>query len=361
MSVKDRYIRILSAWLNQFSRRFYYYTKGIASLLINYSIYFFRRIVLFESDQQARRLDDTVYLTYVENKALLKSPQFHLVEPKATRANIFTETPLTFDNLHVHGLWIGTEVSKIELLTIKSFIAQGHVFHLWVYDKLVTPLPQALIVEDANEIIPAEKVFRYKHVNKYGHGKGSVSGFSDIFRYKLLYERGGWWTDMDVTCLKPLNASSPYFFRKHQTLAMVGNVMKVPAKTQLMKDCYEETLMEVNEDNTDWHKPIEILVRHVYSNQLQEYITSDISNLDDWKEIVAFIAGSHQFPESYRFLHWMNEEWRSREIDKNDLRYRSSLGKIMHQYGLIETPSNQLSLLLNDFRHLILKRIYYYS
>lgn len=361
MSVKERYIRVTTAWARQLSRRLYYYIKGAVSLPVNYGIYFFRRLVLLQSDQWARRLSNDAYLTFVETKAQLKSPRFQLVEPLANRANAFIDGPLTPDNLHVHGLWIGTELSKLEILTIKSFLAQGHVFHLWVYDPIVTPLPEGTIVENANEIIPQERVFRYKHVNKYGHGKGSVSGFSDIFRYKLLYDKGGWWTDMDVTCLLPLNAASPYFFRKHQTLDMVGNVMKTPAGAPLMLACYEEASREVNEENTDWHKPIEILNKHVRLNKLQKYITAHVSNLDDWKEIVAFIVGNEKLPPSYRFIHWMNEEWRSREIDKNDLRYRSCLGQIMKHYHLIDYPDNELAILLNDFRHLVWKRIYYYS
>ena len=32
---------------------------------------------------------------------------------------------------------------------------------------------------------------------------GSLAAFSNLFRYKLLLERGGWWVDTDVICLRP--------------------------------------------------------------------------------------------------------------------------------------------------------------
>lgn len=356
----NRYKRVLKEQSRQLIRRLFFYSKGIVSLTVNYAIYFFRRVILLQSDQWARRMNDAEYLAYIENRAILMSPKFELVEPSAGQ-NVFIEGALTPDNLHVHSLWIGSELSKIEILTIKSYIAQGHIFHLWVYDKINTPLPDGVVLENANEIIPQKHVFRYKYVNKYGHGKGSVSGFSDIFRYKLLYTKGGWWTDMDVTCLQPLNVSTPYFFRKHQTLALVGNVMKAPPASPVMLACFEEAFREVNEENTDWHKPIEILNKHVQENALEKYIYAHVSNLDDWKEITAFIVGNEPLPPNYRFIHWMNEEWRSREIDKNDLRYRSRLGKIMVQYGLLQFPQSNFALAINDFKHLIWKRIYYYS
>ncbi len=118
--------------------------------------------------------------------------------------------------------------------------------------------------------------------------------------------------------------------------------------------------VEVNGDNSDWHKPIDVLIKQVYKNKLERYISSDASNLDDCKEIIACIAGCKRFPNSYRFVHWINEEWGSMKINKNDLRHRSSLGRRIHHYNLMEVPTNQLSLLLNDFKHLILNRFYYH-
>ena len=51
------------------------------------------------------------------------------------------------DNLVVHGMWIGERLSKLELLTIRSFLHHGHEFHLWLYDPLDTPLPSEVVIE----------------------------------------------------------------------------------------------------------------------------------------------------------------------------------------------------------------------
>jgi hypothetical protein len=118
---------------------------------------------------------------------------------------------LSKDNRIVHGLWIGETLGKMELLTLRSFVRYGHEFHLWLYDDIATPLPAGVVVQDASEIIPRKAVFQRAETDfETGVGKGSYGApFSDLFRYKLLYEKGGYWADMDVTCLRPLSRLYP--------------------------------------------------------------------------------------------------------------------------------------------------------
>jgi len=333
-----------------------------ASFAVNYGLYYLRRGLLFETEQQARNLTNKQYKLYLLSRGESTYEDFIKTTEgeNATVTEAFSTTDITDDNLHVNGLWIGNTLSKIELLTIYSFANCGHIFHLWTYGKFDYNFPPGVVIEDANDIIPYEKVFRYKHTNKYGHGKGSVSGFSDIFRYKLLYEKGGWWVDMDVTCVKPLNFSAPYFFRLHHQLEVVGNVIKCPPKSDLMLACYNEASATVNEENTDWHKPIEILNKYIAEKQLQNYIYRPVSNLDIWSELVGFAIGDTPLPKHYRFVHWMNEEWRSRDIDKNTVRYRSTLGKLMLKAGLLQMTGSRLRITLNNMKHMVLLRIFYW-
>ena len=86
-------------------------------------------------------------------------------------------------NKTVNALWIGESLSATEILTIKSFLKNGHEFILWTYSDVKTPLPEGTIVKDANDIFPQKNVFAYKYSNQFGHGKCSYAGFSDIFRY----------------------------------------------------------------------------------------------------------------------------------------------------------------------------------
>jgi hypothetical protein len=250
----------------------------------------------------------------------------------------------------VNGLWIGSELSKVEQLTIRSFMDNGHSFRLWIYDEAVRKyVPGGAIIADANNVIPASRIFNYAQRNKYGHGKGSYAGFSDIFRYQLLYKYGGWWVDMDVTCLKPLDFDGPYFFRSHHELMLVGNVMKCPQGSDVMLRCYEEAVLNVTAENTDWHKPIEILCSNVSKAGLEKYIVAGVSNHDRWDETSRYIKSEAAIPTGYYFLHWQNEEWRHRMVDKSVIRIRSTLGKLMQKHGLLKESFTTAEMLANTF------------
>jgi hypothetical protein len=243
------------------------------------------------------------------------------------------------ENKIVHGLWIGRSLATLELLTIKSFMDHGHEFHLWVYDELETTLPVGVKLEDANTVIPREKIFRYKNKDQYGHGKGSLAGFSDIFRYKLLYKHGGWWVDMDVTCLKPLDFIAPYVFRPHHDMPVVGNVMKCPKGCDLMNYCFERASVEVDENNRDWHLPIQILNDGIERFGLSKYIVT-ITNPESWYENRNLVLKNIVLPGHWYAIHWINEEWRRNGINKNYSGKNSVLRQLFVRHGL---PVSQLS------------------
>src|SRR4051794_38380380 len=104
----------------------------------------------------------------------------------------------------IQGLWIGPELSIMEQLSIASFLHNGHEYHLYVYDA-VKNVPAGTVIDDANEILPASRIFQYKH-------QASYAGFANFFRYKLLLDRGGWWVDTDVICLKHFDFADEYVF-----------------------------------------------------------------------------------------------------------------------------------------------------
>lgn len=251
----------------------------------------------------------------------------------------------------IQSLWIGGKLSLLEQLTLHSFINCGHDFHLYVYNELETEIPKEVIVKDANEILDRKHIFSYKKYNQFGHGKGSVSGFSDIFRYKLLFEKGGWWVDMDVTCIKPLNINAPYYFRKHHELLAVGNVMKAPKGNPLMKDCYEEAVREVDENNTDWHKPINILNENIIKHDLQKYVGDGISNRDWWLEIIDFLYEKKRIPKEWKFIHWTNENFRAYGMNKNNFKIHSRYGKLLRDNGVVNQKFSFSEKLFNRFRY----------
>lgn len=240
----------------------------------------------------------------------------------------------------VNGLWIGGQLGPIERLTIKSFQKHGHEFILWHYDP-ITKAPAGTIFADANELVPRDKVFRYDPLA--GHmktnvppvckpgGKGSYAGFSDIFRYKLLHDIGGWYVDMDVTCLKPFDFDTEYVFRDHPRLPLVGNMMRCPQGSEAMRQSYEEALSEVHSDNDDWEKPIRILCKWVLHYGLHEYIRRDISNPDMIEKThFLFTEPGSVAPDHWYFIHWMNAMGPKKHA------VTSMLHKLLLEYDLLQ-------------------------
>jgi hypothetical protein len=218
----------------------------------------------------------------------------------------------------------------MQLLTIRSFLAHGFTFRLWAYDRDLTPIPAGVLVEDANDVIPEDRVFRYPENGQIdvGFGKGSYAGFSDIFRYKLLYDHGGWYTDMDVTCLKPPDFATDYVFRDHWLLPAVGNIMRCPPRSLLMERSYELAARVVDEMNDDWHKPVRIMCRFIEDLGLTRFIRPGICNLDDSAEVdEKFILGADPLPAGWYFIHWCNA------MNRNAYRPGSTYHSLLKRYG----------------------------
>jgi hypothetical protein len=234
-------------------------------------------------------------------------------------------------NKIVHGMWIGDSLGAIELLTLKSFLKAGHEFHLWLYAPLITEVPTGVIIEDAQTVFPREQVFKYSDAMDMEHGKGSYAGFSDVFRYKLLYEHGGWWSDMDVTCLKQFHMPEPYFFRNHWELPVVGNVMKVPRYSKLMAYCLERATAEIDGNNTIWNKPIQILCDGVQKFQMQRFVHYGCGNIDHVEEIWPYLHYLNTLPANWYFVHWINAWLRSSDTQ---IQSGSALYQLLQKYGL---------------------------
>lgn len=93
----------------------------------------------------------------------------------------------------IQTLWVGNKFSKIEILSLKSFLENGHDVHLYCYEDIKN-VPHGVKIMDANEIVHQDEIFR-------AHS-GSLGAFSDLFRHTLLFHKGGCWVDTDVVCLK---------------------------------------------------------------------------------------------------------------------------------------------------------------
>jgi len=207
----------------------------------------------------------------------------------------------------VHGLWIGP-LSRLELLTLCSFVAKGHEFHLWRYEKTPNSLPRGVAIRDANEILPRDQIFRKRVAdNDLGIGGGSYALFADVFRTKLLHEQGGIWVDMDVLCLRPFDFEQPYVFRGHR-MGAVLNVIKCPAGTKLTGDLLDNVVGRIS-DESRWFDLARAFVEGIHRQSLENFILADLMPPDEWESIRPFVDGNAEFDPNWFGLHWMNELW----------------------------------------------------
>jgi Glycosyltransferase sugar-binding region containing DXD motif len=123
----------------------------------------------------------------------------------------------------IQSFWHGP-LTPIQHLCFASFLKNGHQIHLYAYET-IAGLPEGVELKDARRILPEKKIFTYRR----GKDRGNIAAFSNLFRYQLLYLKGGWWSDMDVICLKNLDFHQECLFvaqlHRNWKLRLVGKTV----------------------------------------------------------------------------------------------------------------------------------------
>jgi hypothetical protein len=236
----------------------------------------------------------------------------------------------------VQGLWIceaEDRLSNLERLCINSFLNNGHDFHLYSYQEL-TNLPIGVVSHDANEILPEDQIWRTDN--------GSLAGFADTFRYKLLYEKGGWWVDLDAFCYKPFDFKDALVFsseegrEEYEGMRLVnGGVMKVPPKHPSMKKALETSEKFGNGSEFGSTGP-ELLTALIPSMELGPFVKGpEVFCPVPWDKFTSLVENPcPRFTKRTFSVHFWNEMWRERGLDKNGKYHRRSFYEAMKRKHL---------------------------
>jgi hypothetical protein len=238
----------------------------------------------------------------------------------------------------IQSLWVGDRLGVMEKMAIQSFLRSGHQYHLYTYADI--KVPPGAVRRDAREIFPEADVFAYGPSAKTG--AGSVSAFSNYFRYKLLYDRGGYWVDSDVVCLKPFAFDSAHVFGQERTRVgdfyVASCVMKAPAGSEAMKFCLE-SCMAKERDALKWGEIGPTLVteavrRHALVSCVQPPEAFCPVN---WWAVDQYLVGSRgnevNLSDSHA-VHLWNEMWRRNGFDKNARHHPDSLYERLRVAGV---------------------------
>ena len=226
------------------------------------------------------------------------------------------------DNHVIQSLWIGPTLSPMERLGINSFLRHGHEFHLYTYTS-VGNVPQGTIIKNAKEIIPPSLVDYTKF--------SRPAIFADLFRYKLLLERGGWWVDTDTVCLRPFDFSEEYVFSSEVMSANKGVTtlgtqtnngnIKAPAESSIMKHLWAECKGRVeNPNSVRWSTTGPLMIAPAVEKfSLKGYVRPphDLCPVMAW-DVAKFVQTTPlEIPSTAYAVHLWNEIWRWENLDKN--------------------------------------------
>jgi len=108
---------------------------------------------------------------------------------------------------------------------MRSVMRQGHHIVLWSYDPHRN-IPEGVELRDAAAVVPPHRIIH--------HQNGSVSLFSNLFRYELQRQGRGTWLDCDVYLLKPLEEEEPYLLAEYEPGQIMSGVLRAPADSPLL-------------------------------------------------------------------------------------------------------------------------------
>jgi hypothetical protein len=214
----------------------------------------------------------------------------------------------------IQSLWIGGQLSPLEQLSITSFLAHGHNYHLYSYGE-VGGLPKGAVLKNAAEILPKETIFQYQQHPSY-------AGFSNFFRYRLLLRKGGWWVDTDVVCVKPFAFDAPYVFATEPSPrgdVAASAVIKAPAGSEIMAFNWHVCLSCAEPARAAWGQfGPKLMARAIGKFGLGSYLRSAEVfcplSYDEWEAVLS--PGELILGEKTHAVHFWNEMWRRNHADK---------------------------------------------
>ena len=228
----------------------------------------------------------------------------------------------------VRMFWYGSTLSPYERLSIASFLKHGHHVEVFSYSEL--NLPEGAVRVDAATVLPESEVFAYRR----GAGKGSVSAFSNMFRYKMLHELGGLWADCDVLCLRPMHSLPAACVAWEDGATVATGVMRFPPGHALPGELYRQAVA-LGKDIVWGQIGPQLLTRLLPQFPDVEILPAQSFYPVHWCEAWRLILpGEYDFctsaAEGSYAVHWWNEIFRRIGIPKEKL---PSKGSFLEQHA----------------------------
>lgn len=211
-------------------------------------------------------------------------------------------------------LWIGSRLSPLEQLCIKSFTSKGKIYELYCYED-IEEVPDGCAIKDANSILSKDSIFFYKN-------NGSPAGFSNWFRYELLKKTGGTWVDTDVFLLKKDDQPKPFLMADQGNGKINNAILRIPSNHPSLDYCTEEC--KKAKDNVTWGQTgPELITKMVNKFQLASQLSPTYElypiNYEKWHWTLTPSTKSltEESVKHATYLHLWNEMMKRSNYDKN--------------------------------------------
>jgi hypothetical protein len=130
----------------------------------------------------------------------------------------------------LNSFWSGEQLGYLERLTMVSALSVGHPFRLYSYTpEKLRDVPGGVEVRDANEVAP------YKALGRYFDG-GSAALGTDFFRYAMQAKGLGYWVDLDLYFVKPIDFHEEYVFGWEHETSINGSVLRLPPDSDMVRE-----------------------------------------------------------------------------------------------------------------------------
>ena len=227
-------------------------------------------------------------------------------------------------------LWVGSTFTDMEIISLNSFVKHDMVIHLYCYYP-ISNVPKGVIIKDARDIVPEDELFTYKN--------GSYSAFSNLFRFVLLYKKGGYWVDTDFVCLKKINYSDrPYVivsepsedYTREFVTSCIIKLPKNSAESILGMDIQKEHKKLILDGKITWSSGPKTVDLIVSKFNLNKYVLKwstictcfchhSKSLIDStYNPFPQMITTMERIPPHMIGIHLWNECWRRNNMYKND-------------------------------------------
>ena len=143
------------------------------------------------------------------------------------------------------SLWVGGTLTKIQEISLSSFVFYGHDITLYVYDQSII-VPEGVKKADAKDILSEESLFKVEN---------SYAAFSDVFRYNMIKKTGKIWVDADTICLSDNWEFKDNIFASielgYNDFCVVGGVLSLNKDSEIINYLIYE-VNKIDKEHMSW-------------------------------------------------------------------------------------------------------------